>query len=146
MLMMYPDEDGEVLPLVANAKTAVVQSAIAIAVPAAAWAVSAFSFVFEDLPTTIVGLAEDVGLIPVTSNVPRTVWTLLFFPLEVINVRNSDANGRLGRYDIDAIPNGCHQLLEPTEVYTLFFRVIWSAVSSKSFVCLLFQEGQSDSY
>ena len=84
ILMHFPDEDGKVMLLVANTKTAVVILEIAILMMVIASAGSGFSIVFRALPVTILVAAETAGLITTTSEVPRIVWKSLFWPLEFI--------------------------------------------------------------
>ena len=86
ILSYYPNEDGAALPLVANSKTAICVFIIAFKAQAVTVCVSGFSFVFRKLPVTMVAVAQDVGLIPVTSGIPRIIWSLVFLPLEFIMI------------------------------------------------------------
>ena len=85
-IMMSCAEDGEPMPLIANTKTAVVVTSVAILSQTIAWGVSAFSFVFPDLPGTYIAMmADEAGFVSGSSYViPGIVWKLLLWPLELI--------------------------------------------------------------
>ena len=84
ILMYCAEENEEPVALVANTKTAVVVSSVAILAQTIAWGVSVFSFVFPDLPATYIVMAGKVGLVPVASKIPRIMWKLLLWPLELM--------------------------------------------------------------
>ena len=71
IMMHYSDEDGKVMPVIANTKTAVVIAGTAILMMLIALAASGISIVFRAVPVTILVAAETAGLITTTSEVPR---------------------------------------------------------------------------
>ena len=77
-------EEGEPIPLIANTKTAVMISSLAVLNVIISLAVSGFGFGMQSLPVTYFAAAEAVGLISPSTNVPRILWKLLFWPLECL--------------------------------------------------------------
>ena len=84
ILAYCAEEDQEPMPLIGNTKTAVVMSSLAILAMAIAWNAAGITIVFNALPVSLLVTAEEAGLIPVTVKIPRIVWQLLFWPLELI--------------------------------------------------------------
>ena len=84
ILMYYSAKDGERMSLVANTKTAIVISSLAVLAMTIAVAVSGFSIAFRALPVTFLAAAEAAGLIPANTKLPRIFWKLLLWPLEFI--------------------------------------------------------------
>ena len=84
VLTYYAEDEGKPMPLIANTKSAVVVSSLAILAMAIAWTVSGFSIAFRTLPVTLITLADVMGVISAKTKIPRLIWKLLFWPLEFI--------------------------------------------------------------
>ena len=84
ILMYFSEENGRLMPLVANTKTAVVVSSVAILAMVIAAGVSGFSIVIQAQPFTFFAIAETFGLIRCDLKIHSTVWKILFWPMEFI--------------------------------------------------------------
>ena len=84
ILACYPQKDGRVLGIVSNTKTAIVVSGLAVLGFVIGIGISMFSLILPSLLVCFLPLAEHVGLVSKQSQIPRIVWALVFWPLEIL--------------------------------------------------------------
>ena len=84
ILSCYPESDGTVLSAIQNTKVATLVIALTILTGFVGVAIAGFSIILDSLPFCYCTMAEAVGLIPEDSGIPRIVWKLAFWPLEML--------------------------------------------------------------